>query len=162
MDTEAATKEVARRFLTRYGPASREELAKWFGAPVARAGRAAGSRADEVVETEFGLALAADVGGDARRPSRPACVRLLPAFDQYVVAAPRDDRATTASRADLPARRVVLAGPAGRRRDGGGLVAARATMVTIEPFARARHRPCARPPRPRRCGSSGADCHLAS
>ena len=33
LDTEEATKEIARRFLTRYGPATREDLAKWFGSP---------------------------------------------------------------------------------------------------------------------------------
>ena len=93
MDTEAATQEVARRFLTRYGPASREELAKWFGHPSpAQAGK--WFPADEVVETEFGLALAADVAAiEAAEPE--GHVRLLPAFDQYVVAAPRDERATT-------------------------------------------------------------------
>ena len=90
---DAATREVARRFLTRYGPATREDLAKWFGHPSpAQAGK---WFPEDVVETEFGLALAEDV--DAIEAARPAGhVRLLPAFDQYVVAAPRDDRATVA------------------------------------------------------------------
>jgi hypothetical protein len=93
MQTEEATKELARRFLTRYGPATREEFAKWFGAPSPAApGR--WIKALDVVETAFGYLLADDVAAcEAAQPS--GVVRLLPAFDQYVVAAPRDDRATT-------------------------------------------------------------------
>jgi hypothetical protein len=88
LDPEVATKEVARRFLTRYGPATREDLAKWFGHPSpAQAGR---WFPEDVVETEFGLALEDDVA--AMEAAEPAGhVRLLPAFDQYVVAAPRGD-----------------------------------------------------------------------
>ena len=88
-----ATREVARRFLTRYGPATREDLARWFGHPSpAQAGRWI---PPEAVETEFGWALPDDVA--AMEAAVPAGhVRLLPAFDQYVVAAPRDTRATSA------------------------------------------------------------------
>lgn len=93
MEREAAANEVARRFLTRYGPASREELAKWFGHP--SPAQAAKWFPRDVVETEFGLALEGDVAAiEAAEPA--GHVRLLPAFDQYVVAAPRDERATSA------------------------------------------------------------------
>src|SRR3954453_7282386 len=94
MHTGEATRELARRFLTRYGPATREEFAKWFGAPSPAApGRWIKALGDEVTETEFGYLLGADVEDcEAARPS--GVVRLLPAFDQYVVAAPRDTRAT--------------------------------------------------------------------
>ena len=96
LDTEEATKEIARRFLTRYGPGTREELAKWFGSQSpAVTGRWLKALGDEAVETEFGWALAADVADlEAAQPS--GVVNLLPAFDQYVVAAPRDARATSA------------------------------------------------------------------
>lgn len=96
MDTVQATKEITRRFLTRYGPASREELAKWFGSPSpAVCGRWIKALGDEVVETEFGWLLARDLADlEAAAPS--GVVNLLPAFDQYVVAAPRDQRATAA------------------------------------------------------------------
>ena len=47
------------------------------------------------VETEFGWRWRR-TWPRSRRPSRRGVVRLLPAFDQYVVAAPRDERATTA------------------------------------------------------------------
>jgi hypothetical protein len=91
MAPEEATKAVARRFLTRYGPASREELAKWFGHPSpAQAGT---WFPEDVVETGFGLALERDVA-DMEAAEPAGHVRLLPAFDQYVVAAPRDERAT--------------------------------------------------------------------
>jgi hypothetical protein len=93
IDTETATRELARRFLTRYGPATREAFAKWFGAPSPAApGR--WIKALDVVETEFGYLLERDAAAcEAAQPS--GAVRLLPAFDQYVVAAPRDTRATT-------------------------------------------------------------------
>jgi hypothetical protein len=96
MPVEEATKELARRFLTRYGPATREDFAKWFGAPSPAApGRWIMALGDDVTETEFGWMLGADVAAcEAAQPS--GVVRLLPAFDQYVVAAPRDDRATRA------------------------------------------------------------------
>jgi hypothetical protein len=89
MSVEAATQEVARRYLTRYGPATREDLAKWFGHP---SPAQAGKWITGAVETEFGWALPEDA--DAIEATEPCgAVRLLPAFDQYVVAAPRDERA---------------------------------------------------------------------
>jgi hypothetical protein len=131
LDAETATKEVARRFLTRYGPASREALAKWFGHPSpAQAGK---WFPEDVVETAFGLALEADVAAiEAAEPQ--GHVRLLPAFDQYVVAAPRDERATSApERIYRPGgwfSPVLLV-------DGvmAGVWAVEDGAVTIEPFA---------------------------
>jgi hypothetical protein len=94
MDTDTATRELARRFLTRYGPATREDFQKWFGAPSPAAPGRWLKAVDDVVETEFGYLFASDV--DACERAEPTgVVRLLPAFDQYVVAAPRDTRATT-------------------------------------------------------------------
>ena len=96
LPAEEATRELARRYLTRYGPATREDFAKWFGSPTpAPPGRWIKALGDEVVETEFGWALACDVSA-IERAEPSGIVRLLPAFDQYVVAAPRDTRATTA------------------------------------------------------------------
>jgi hypothetical protein len=132
--TEEATKEIARRFLTRYGPGTREELAKWFGSPSpAVCGRWIKALGDEVVETEFGWALERDVAGlEAAKPS--GVVNLLPAFDQYVVAAPRDTRATSApERIYRPGgwfSPVLLV-------DGvmAGIWSLERDTVTIEPFA---------------------------
>lgn len=132
MDPAEATREVARRYLTRYGPATREDLAKWFGHPSpAQAGK---WFPEDVVETAFGLALEADV--EAMEAAQPeGHVRLLPAFDQYVVAAPRDDRATVApERIYRPGgwfSPVLLV-------DGvmAGVWAVEDGVVTIEPFGK--------------------------
>ena len=74
----------------------REELAKWFGSPSpARPG--AGSRRSATRRSRPSSAGRSprDVDGiEAAEPS--GVVNLLPAFDQYVVAAPRDTRATSA------------------------------------------------------------------
>jgi hypothetical protein len=85
---------VTRRYLAAYGPATRERLARWFGmTSPAQAGRWLRDLGDEAAEVrvdgEPAVMLAEDV--DAARRARPAgVVRLLPAFDHYVVAAPRD------------------------------------------------------------------------
>ena len=134
LDTEQATREIARRYLTRYGPGTREDLAKWFGSPSpAVCGRWIKALGDEVAETEFGFALAADVEAiEAAEPS--GVVNLLPAFDQYVVAAPRDTRATSApERIYRPGgwfSPVLLV-------DGvmAGVWALEKDTLTIEPFA---------------------------
>jgi hypothetical protein len=132
MDTEEATQEIARRYLTRYGPGTREDLAKWFGSPSpAVCGR--WIKALDVVETEFGFALREDAAAiEAAEPS--GVVNLLGAFDQYVVAAPRDTRATSApERIYRPGgwfSPVLLV-------DGvmAGVWALDKGTVTIEPFA---------------------------
>lgn len=90
---EAAVAHVTRRFLGAYGPATREHFARWFGmssAPLA--GRWINGLGSEVVQVSVEGAsawmLASDV--EAAVSARPSgVVRLLPAFDQYVVAAPR-------------------------------------------------------------------------
>jgi hypothetical protein len=90
--TETAAPELARRYLAVYGPATREDFARWLGAPPALAGRLLRGLAEETVAVEVdgeaATMLSADV--DELRSSRPAgVVRLLPAFDHLVVAAPR-------------------------------------------------------------------------
>ena len=90
----AAMAGVVRRHLAVCGPATRESFARWFGmASAAQAGRLIAGLGDEVaavsVEGQEGWMLAADVEEAAR--ARPGGhVALLPAFDQYVVAAPRE------------------------------------------------------------------------
>ncbi len=86
---------VIRRHLAAYGPASRETFARWFGMPsAAQAGKLVAALRDEVaavsVEGWEGWMLREDVA--AAGAARPAgVVSLLPAFDQYVVAAPREE-----------------------------------------------------------------------
>jgi Winged helix DNA-binding domain len=89
LPTEEATEALARRFLSVYGPATREDLAKWFGMPSApMAGRWI-AQLEDAVEVEGGWMLA-EHAAEAEREVPTGAVRLLPAFDQYVVAARRD------------------------------------------------------------------------
>jgi hypothetical protein len=142
VDTGEATLEVARRYLTRYGPAGREDLARWFGVPSpAEAGRWLKQLGDEVVESDGVYMLTADAEAAARAEPDGA-VRLLPAFDQYVVGAPRGDAdvVPAADRARVyrpqgwlsPVLLVDgrIAGVWSHERAGDRLV------VEIEPFAR--------------------------
>jgi len=94
VDVDEAALEVARRYLAAYGPASREAFARWFGSPSpAQAGKWLQRLGDEIVEVEVegeaGWMAAADVETCASA-SGEGVVRLLPGFDHYVVAAPRD------------------------------------------------------------------------
>ena len=94
VEQEEAVLEVCRRYLAAYGPATRETLARWFGmTSPAQAGRWLKGLGDEAttvtLDGEDAIMLAADV--DAVRAAKASrAVRLLPAFDHYTVAAPRD------------------------------------------------------------------------
>lgn len=89
---EEASREVARRWLAAYGPGSREDLARWLGAPPAHAGRMLAGLGEEAVPVEVDgrpvTALAAELPSAAPAPEEPV-VRLLPAFDPYVVGSSR-------------------------------------------------------------------------
>jgi Winged helix DNA-binding domain len=82
-----AQREVVRRFLAAYGPATADDLGRWLGL---RAGlkRMLRELETELVEVEVaGSAawlLAADLD-ELQGAARPETVRLLPAFDPYVV-----------------------------------------------------------------------------
>ena len=91
MDPQDATAEVTRHFLAAYGPATYQDLARWWsggGVSIARLWTAA--LGDEVSEVELdgsrAWILAAHCQEFSERRSTRS-VRLLPAFDQYVVAA---------------------------------------------------------------------------
>jgi uncharacterized protein YcaQ len=91
-DPEAALLETARRYVRAAGVVTREEYARWWGMQPSPAGRVLRALGDELVPVEVGgapaWALAAEA--DAIAGSAPAgSVRLLPAFDQYVVTASR-------------------------------------------------------------------------
>ena len=96
-ETGPSAREVVRRYLAAYGPATREGFARWFGTTSpAQAERMIRDLGEEVVpvevEGERHWMLAEDVPEvEAAEPS--GVVRLLPAFDHYVVAAPRDQEA---------------------------------------------------------------------
>jgi uncharacterized protein YcaQ len=90
----AAMAEVIRRHLAVSGPATRESFARWFGmSSAAQAGKLIAALGEEVVRVSVegadGWLLAADA--EAAAAAQPGGhVALLPAFDQYVVAAPRE------------------------------------------------------------------------
>ncbi len=96
-ETEVAAREVVRRYLAAYGPATREEFARWFGtSSPAQAGRLIESLGEEVapIEVEGSHAwMLVEHVPEAETAEPTGVVRLLPAFDQYVVAAPRDREA---------------------------------------------------------------------
>src|SRR4051794_25525051 len=97
----AAMADVVRRHLAVYGPASRETFARWFGmSSAAQAGRLIAALGDEGVPVRVegwdAWMLARDA--DAAAAAQPGGhVALLPAFDQYVVAAPREDSGVLAA-----------------------------------------------------------------
>jgi Winged helix DNA-binding domain len=89
-DPATALAWATRRFLTAAGPVTREELARWWGVQPADGGRMLRALGDDVIPVEVdgvaAWALAGDVAAiGAAPPART--VRLLPAFDQYVITA---------------------------------------------------------------------------
>jgi Winged helix DNA-binding domain len=93
LDSESAQSAVARRYLTVYGPATYHDLARWWGGGgVANARKWLTGLGENVCTVELDGMQAWMLAADAREaselpPSR--LVRLLPGFDQYVVAASR-------------------------------------------------------------------------
>jgi Winged helix DNA-binding domain len=92
-DPDEALLEVFRRFLAASGPVTREDVARWWGVPsAAQVQKRIEGLGEEVtvvdVDGASAYLLAADLPGLAgAAPSRS--VRLLPAFDQYVITATR-------------------------------------------------------------------------
>jgi DNA glycosylase AlkZ-like len=90
IDSAAATREVTRRFLRAYAPATRHDLARWWAGTMATIRQWIEALGDEVCSIAVGGTEALMLASDVRAarvipPSR--VVRLLPAFDPYVVGA---------------------------------------------------------------------------
>jgi hypothetical protein len=91
-DPEAAVLETARRFIAAGGPVTREDYCRWWGCQPAQGGRVLKRLGDEVVPVEVDGAAAwmlAEHAGEIAEAAPVPSVRLLPAFDQYVVMATR-------------------------------------------------------------------------
>jgi hypothetical protein len=91
VDPQIATLEATRRYLAAFGPATVHDLARWWsGTGVSTARQWIAALADEAasvdVEGEPAWMLARDVRGMRDVPTERS-VRLLPAFDQYVIGA---------------------------------------------------------------------------
>ncbi len=92
VDPEAALAEVVRRYLGAYGPATREDLGRWWAVSPAQAGKLIAALGDEVVpvEVDGGDAwLLAEHVDELAAAAPQGTVNLLPAFDQWVVGASR-------------------------------------------------------------------------
>lgn len=93
MDPVTATKAVARRYLAAYGPATYQDLARfWGGGGVATARQWIAALGKEVspveVDSKQAWILATDLD-EIREAYLTRSVRLIPAFDQYVIGASR-------------------------------------------------------------------------
>jgi uncharacterized protein YcaQ len=91
-DPDEAAVEVVRRYLAVHGPATREEVARWWGVQPAPAGRLLAALGDAVAEVTVEgapMLMLADDAREAAAAGRVRSVRLLPGFDQYVIAATR-------------------------------------------------------------------------
>lgn len=89
-DVDAATTAVVHRFLDAYGPATAADLARWWGVPAAEGKKLLRPLAAELIEVDLDgvrcwLTPLGAEGLAAARPLR-SHVRLLPAFDTYVLA----------------------------------------------------------------------------
>jgi hypothetical protein len=146
-DPDAAVAEVTRRFLAASGPVTREDFARWWGIPSPAQGRRLLERlGDEVAAVEVegvaAYALAADLAGLAEAGAGGSrVVRLLPAFDQYVITATRQaERLMPGPFKDRVYRPQGWLSPVllvGGRMDGTWRQErkGRRLLVTIEPFA---------------------------
>jgi hypothetical protein len=145
-DPDEALLEALRRFLAASGPVTREDVTRWWGVPSAAQVQKRIERLGEevtVVDVDGTRAylLAADAPGVAgAAPSRS--VRLLPAFDQFVVTATRQaDHLTPGPFKQKIYRPQGWLSPVllvGGRMDGIWRQEAkgRRLLVTIEPFTK--------------------------
>ena len=88
LDPQKALAELARRYLAAYGPATRDDFARWWGG-------ISGRQAERLIESldveqiDLQGSRAYLLARDARPVPALRSVRLLPAFDPYVIGAPR-------------------------------------------------------------------------
>jgi uncharacterized protein YcaQ len=87
-----ALDEVTRRFLRSNGPATREDYGRWWAISPAKALSRIRALGDEVAQVDVEGSpywMLADQVAAAEEAEPPGRVNLLPAFDQYVIAATR-------------------------------------------------------------------------
>jgi hypothetical protein len=92
VDPAVALSEITRRFLSAYGPATREDLARWWAISPAAGGRLIAGLEEEVtpVDLDGGKYWALTETVSALAGASPTkSVRLLPGFDPYVIGSTR-------------------------------------------------------------------------
>ena len=114
IDGATALREVFRRYLSAYGPATHREFAQWFGMPPGEASVLTQELADELEEIDIEGHRAWLLAGDAAAslPSHDElreAVQLLPHFDCYMIGCHPRDRLVPAEWA----QRVLTRGAAG-------------------------------------------------
>jgi uncharacterized protein YcaQ len=94
VDADTAHREVTRRHLGAFGPAAREDLARWWAVQPAQGGRMLKALGDEIVAVEVdgteGWMLRDHAEEAAAENPVSRLVRLLPGFDMWVIGAARD------------------------------------------------------------------------
>jgi hypothetical protein len=141
VERDAALARLARRYLAGHGPAGPGDLAAWSGLPLrdARTGLGALAAAGEVEDVRIGGAPAYRLPGEASPEDRT--VRLVPAFDEYLLGyrgralaldAAYERRIQAGGGIVHPAVLVGgrIVGTWRQRRAGGRLI------VAVEPFGR--------------------------
>ena len=93
-EPDEALREVTRRHLGAFGPAAREDLARWWNAQPAKARRMLEALGEEAVEVDVdgspGWMLREHAEDAAAEEPTKRVVRLLPGFDMWVIGAARD------------------------------------------------------------------------
>jgi hypothetical protein len=144
VDPDVALIEVARRYLRAYGPARKEDFARWWGSwPGIGKAAWAGLAAELVpVEIEGRSAdlLASDVERLRKQPPT-ASVQLLPAFDPYVMGHSSRDHIVEAANLSKVSRTAGWISPVvlvdGRVAGTWSHAAVKGTLrVSLEPFRR--------------------------
>jgi hypothetical protein len=89
LDPDQSLVEVVRRYLRAYGPATKNDFQRWWGAHTPGVGKAAwAGLEDELVSVSVEGRRADILAGDLRRLAKPAGgagVKLLPLFDPYLM-----------------------------------------------------------------------------
>jgi hypothetical protein len=96
VEPHAALQEIARRYLSAFGPAMPEDFARWWGIDAAPARKLFRSLGHELVNVAVEGRQGWAPAGEMERmqgAGAPRCVRLLPQFDAYVVGIARDSEA---------------------------------------------------------------------
>lgn len=91
LEGAAALAEIFRRYLAAHGPAPREDVARWWATTPAAAGRTLAA-IEDAIEVDAEGVRAWMLAGDAAQAAAAepfGDLRLLPGFDQYVIAATR-------------------------------------------------------------------------